>query len=381
MSKREGTSKMFEESKKATNVHRIVKRPLGVVLESDQTWKECYSSVDRKTGYGAQTKPEEFCSSGSVSQIVDKDARRFWNKNFKERTAVTNLELLEAMELSFPLEDAAVLQIICQYVACHIEDPKLKDCSSWGKVVGDEGAFGLVTVSEFNRLTQRFRPFDKCIANASKALVVNRGGKYSLAKWYHGFVKDWTSILKANPDKFLVREPRKKGAHHILAVEHSKIFERNGKQLLGMNTNYLTIHRSGLFVWLDNGKKKGHQDIDVALRAITGGKEPIISKVYDKWSNTHEYKISLGEPNSEGVVEAQLKKTTDWSKSTMGCFFRSGEPCLNQENPPKSMLNRENSQGSLVSATSRSSSQRSLFGAASLLNRSSTSFQRTDDES
>uniref|UniRef100_A0A7S2XCI4 Uncharacterized protein n=1 Tax=Lotharella oceanica TaxID=641309 RepID=A0A7S2XCI4_9EUKA len=241
-----------EELKNSKNVQPRPRGDHPAADEDDGNWTECYSSVDRKTGYADQPKQqadsrvESDClqgTTGTANPIVDEDASEFWLKNFKKRTVVTNLEFLEAMELSFPLEEDAVLQIICQYVVCHIGDPKSKRSSPCGNVVGDEGAYGLVTVADFNRLAQRFRPFCKCIANASKALTENVNGKYSLVQWYHGYVRDWTSILKNNPDRFLVREPRKKGAHHLLAVEYSKVFRRNGKELLGMNTKYLTIHR------------------------------------------------------------------------------------------------------------------------------------------
>eukprot|EP00467_Chlorarachnion_reptans_P009751 CAMPEP_0114531314 /NCGR_PEP_ID=MMETSP0109-20121206/25991_1 /TAXON_ID=29199 /ORGANISM="Chlorarachnion reptans, Strain CCCM449" /LENGTH=235 /DNA_ID=CAMNT_0001714153 /DNA_START=146 /DNA_END=854 /DNA_ORIENTATION=+ len=219
----------------------------------------------------------------SKVEIEDKDALDFWMKNFQENTTVSTQTFTEAMLKKFPDENKKVSG----------------SCASTSSVVQAMQTKKDVSSREFDKFTWRFGPFAECVKNAQKVFFkefsrVNGENEYTLVRWYHGFLEDSKGKILENPNKYLVREPKEIDRKHLLTVEYSKTFVQDGKKLLARNKKHLMINRKkNLFVWTTkDGKKQGHWDIEVALKEMTSGREPINSEMWNAVENQSLYQAA-----------------------------------------------------------------------------------------
>jgi len=186
-----------------------------------------------------------------------------------------------------------VVNVLCKHIICCSGDGNKKDVSS----------------QEFDKFVRRFGPFENCIENAQKVFfdaipLKNGETEYQLVRWYHGYLEDCKKTILENPDKYLVREPMEKERWHLLTVEYSKSFMKDGKKLLSRNKKHLMIKRKSgkeiLYVW--NTKKinpktgqpvkNGHPDIKVALGEMTSKREPINSLMWHAVENQSLYQAA-----------------------------------------------------------------------------------------
>mmetsp|Transcript_27681 Transcript_27681/g.38483 ORF Transcript_27681/g.38483 Transcript_27681/m.38483 type:complete len:235 (-) Transcript_27681:186-890(-) len=216
-------------------------------------------------------------------EIEDKEALEFWLKNFQENATISTQTFTEAMLKKFPSENKKVVTVLCKHIICCSGDANKKD----------------ITAQEFDKFMRRFGPFESSIKNSQKVFfkeIKRKDGdcEYTLVRWYHGYLEDCKNKIISNPDKYLVREPKEKDRWHLLTVEYSKSFQKEGKKLLARNKKHLQINRKkNLFVWTQrDGKKQGHPDIEVALREMTSGRDPINSEMWNAVENQSLYQAA-----------------------------------------------------------------------------------------
>eukprot|EP00472_Partenskyella_glossopodia_P013955 CAMPEP_0197525706 /NCGR_PEP_ID=MMETSP1318-20131121/13996_1 /TAXON_ID=552666 /ORGANISM="Partenskyella glossopodia, Strain RCC365" /LENGTH=240 /DNA_ID=CAMNT_0043079399 /DNA_START=57 /DNA_END=779 /DNA_ORIENTATION=+ len=216
-------------------------------------------------------------------EIEDRDALQFWSKNFEEATTISTTDFADRMLKKFSDDHKKVVSVLCKHVICCSGDANKKE----------------VSAEEFDKFIRRFGPFNDCIRNAKQVFFHEKKSKngeveYELVKWYHGFLEDSKSKILGNPGKFLVREPKEKRKWHLLTVEYSKTFEKDGKKLLARNKKHLIINRKkNLFVWTKkDGKKTGHPSIEVALNEMASGREPINSDMWTAVENQSLYQAA-----------------------------------------------------------------------------------------
>jgi len=183
-------------------------------------------------------------------EIEDKEALEFWLKNFQENATISTQTFTEAMLKKFPSENKKVVTVLCKHIICCSGDANKKD----------------ITAQEFDKFMRRFGPFESSIKNSQKVFfkeIKRKDGdcEYTLVRWYHGYLEDCKNKIISNPDKYLVREPKEKDVSlhiktkivpkifsptqrwHLLTVEYSKSFQKEGKKLLARNKKHLQINR------------------------------------------------------------------------------------------------------------------------------------------
>jgi len=196
---------------------------------------------------------------------------------------VSTAQFAEPMLKTFSDENKKVVSVLCKHVICCSGDANKKD----------------VTSSEFNKFLKRFGPFAQCMTNAKKVFfkeTVRKDGEneYTLVPWYHGYLEDSKKKIMENPDKYLVREPKEKNVWHMLTVEYSKTFVKDGKKVLARNKKHLLINRKkNLYVWTArDGRKQGHPNIEVALKEMAKNRDPINSEMWTAVENQSLYQAA-----------------------------------------------------------------------------------------
>eukprot|EP00954_Amorphochlora_amoebiformis_P010465 817959-Amorphochlora_amoeboformis.AAC.1 len=256
--------------------------------------------------------------------IEDKAGSEFWLKHFQEvNTSVSTAQFAEPMLKTFSDENKKVVSVLCKHVIC-CSGAHHSRCR---KVPRNE-----FRIQQIPQALWTFRPVhdecERCVTIIPRFLIafrmfqakkvffketVRKDGEneYTLVPWYHGYLEDSKKKIMENPDKYLVREPKEKNVWHMLTVEYSKTFVKDGKKVLARNKKHLLINRKwanpnisqpgtqtsplrkNLYVWTArDGRKQGHPNIEVALKEMAKNRDPINSEMWTAVENQSLYQAA-----------------------------------------------------------------------------------------